>query len=291
MTLELDIPLSPTATVAAIEAAQEAAIADQAPRTHLGMSQIGKADERTLWLQFRGCLPVEHSARAERIFRLGDAIEEELARYLRMVPGVALHTHDDDGRQFRFEQLGGHFAGSMDGAVIGLPEAAKTWHVWESKSASKKRFDDLVRKGVQVWSSEYYAQLQCYMGSSGMDRACFMAYCKDDSRIYMERVRFAPMEWDALLVKALRIIESPEPPRSSWRGKDWYEAKWMPEITAAIYWGERLPVAAHCRNCRHSAPVVDQPGALWYCGIAKDHISPAFERLDCHEWIPALVPA
>lgn len=277
----------------AIDAAIAEAIAQQRPRGHLGMSQIGKSDERTLWLQFRGCLPTEHAPRTERIFRLGDAVEQELARYLRQIPGVELHTEDPNGRQFRFALFGNHFGGSMDGAILGIPEAPSKWHVWEAKSVSAKRFRELEKKGVKDWSPEYYAQLQCYMGVSGMERALFTAYCKDDSRIYSERVRFVPQEWDALQVKALRILEAAEPPPSSYRDKTWYEAKWMAPVTSAVYWRERLPPRAHCRNCRFSEPDLSSlSDANWVCSVADAFIPSETLWAGCpsHQWIHALCP-
>ena len=294
--LPADAPLfpEPPPILAALDAAITADIATRAGRGHLGMSQIGKADGRTLWLQFRGCLPEEHSPRTERIFRLGDAIEQEIIRYLRQIPGVELHTSDPEGQQFRFAYFGGHFGGSMDGAIIGLPEASKTWHVFEAKSVSAKRFNELEKKGVQAWSAEYFAQLQCYMGSSGMERALFVAYCKDDSRLYAERVRFEPMTWDALLAKAERLLEAEAPPASSYRDPSWYEAKWMPPIAAAVYWGERLPPVAHCRNCRFSTPDLrsEDLGGHWLCAMAGEEIPPAVVAQGCqwHQWIHALCP-
>ena len=291
-----DAPLfpEPPPILAALDAAIQRDIAARQGRGHLGMSQIGKADTRTLWLQFRGCLPEEHSPRTERIFRLGDAIEQELVRYLRQIPGVELHTTDPDGRQFRFAYFGGHFGGSMDGAIHGIPEAPKTWHVFEAKSVAAKRFNDLEKKGVQAWSQEYFAQLQCYMGASGMERALFVAYCKDDSRIHAERVRFEPMTWDGLLAKAQRLLEADTPPASSYRDPSWYEAKWMPPITAAVYWGERLPPVAHCRNCRFSAPDLrsEDLGAHWLCSMAGEEIPAAVVPKGCqwHQWIHALCP-
>lgn len=270
-------------------------IAVQPQRDYLGMSQIGKIDDRTLWLQFRGCLPNEHAPRVERIFRLGDAIENELIRYLRAIPNVQLHTHDEAGNQFRFELFGGHFSGAMDGAIVGIPEAPHKYHVFEAKSASDKRFNELIKSNVKKWSPEYYAQLQCYMGASGMDSALFCVYNKDDSRIYIEIVPFIPMEWDALQVKALRIIESPHLPSSKYRDKTWIDAKWMSPLTSAIYWQERLPVKAHCKNCRFSKPDIHQVnGRHWICckQDAFVHIPNDVKQHGCtyHQWIPSLLP-
>jgi hypothetical protein len=175
-----------------------------------------------------------------------------------------------------------------------VPGAEKTWHVWEAKSVNAKRFAELERQGVQAWSPEYYAQLQCYMGASGMERALFCAYCKDDSRLYTERVRFVGMEWAALQTKALRLLEATEPPSSSYKDKSWFEAKWMPPVTSAIYWRERLPDRAHCKNCRFSAPDLASPGAHWQCAMdeSEDAIPKDVLPVGCayHQWIAGLVP-
>ena len=280
----------PTATLQALDAA--IAARPQEPRHHLGMSQIGKKDSRTLWLNFRWCLLPDHDPRIERLFRLGDAIEREIARYLRQIPGVELHTHTPDGQQFRFNLIGGHSGGSMDGAICGIPEAPQTWHVWEAKSVSSKRFAQLEAAGVKAWSPEYYAQLQCYMGCSGMDRALFTAYNKDTSALYAERVQLDPLEWAGLQTQALRLIEATEPPASSYPSRDWFEAKWMSPAAAAIYWGDQLPPFANCRNCRFSEPLIEGSGAAWWCHRHHTEVTSAPVRHDCrqHQFLPALFP-
>ena len=133
-------------------------------RGHLGFSQIGNKDERTIWLKHRWCLNDIEDARVLRIFRLGDAIEEELARFIRQVPGIKFFATDpENGKQFRFKFLGGHFAGSMDGCILGIPEAPKTWHVWEAKSAKDSKFKELLKAkgGVKDWSDDYWGQAHC----------------------------------------------------------------------------------------------------------------------------------
>ena len=224
--------------------------------------------------------------RTLRIFQLGNAIEAELARFLRQVPGVELHTESGDGSQFGFRYLGEHFAGSMDSAILGVPEAPKTWHVWESKSVSHKRFADLVKKGVKEWSPEYYAQLQCYMGASGMDRALFMAYDKDDSSIHVERVHREPMFWEGMLAKAERIITTYDAPASSFKDRTWFEAKFMSEDAQAIYWGDRLP-RPNCRNCRFCEADLEDEAAVWHCHWWKDDrdLVQQFNGCDDHQFL------
>ena len=100
---------------------------------------------------------------------------------------------------------------SWDGACIGLPDAPQTWHVIEMKTHGKKSFDELTAKGVQTAKPEHYAQMQCYMAWSGMTRALYMAVCKDDDRMHLERIDYDREAADRLFVKAQRIIDAPEP--------------------------------------------------------------------------------
>jgi hypothetical protein len=266
-------------------------------RGHLGMSQIGKEDARSLWLSFRWSLPNDYTARTLRIFAMGNLIEDEIIRLLRNIPGVELHDKDADGKQFRFVDIGGHFCGSMDGAILGVPEAPKTWHVFEAKSVALKRFTDLQKKGVKEWSSEYYGQLQSYMRCTGMERALFVAYCKDNSELYIERVKYDAQNAEALLIKAERIITATEPPASSWPNEQWYESKFLSEDARSIYWGKRLP-SPNCRNCLFAKPDTKGTGAKWVCHHTSDlntGDSLPFERqktgCEMHNFIPALVPA
>lgn len=262
------------------------------PRGHLGFSQIGKEDERMLWLQWRWCLPDETTPRVRRIFRVGHLLEAEVIELLSRIPGVTIHDREPGtGRQFRFEYLGGHFAGSMDGCILGVPEAPKTWHVLEIKTVNTKRFAELQKQGVAAWSPEYCAQMQMYMGASGMDRALFVAYCKDSSEIYTERVKYVAMEFDGLMARAERILNRlVSPPASIYKGPDDVEAK-KHGATGLVYWGKALP-APNCRNCRFAGLSSHQPGG-WFCQRESRPLTIDDQRKGCpqHNFIPSLMPA
>ncbi|CAK0756404.1 YqaJ viral recombinase domain-containing protein [Gammaproteobacteria bacterium] len=276
-------------TLSAIDQALAQRECEQIPRGHLGMSEIGEPDDRKLWLKFRWSLPDTPSPRILRVFQLGNLIEQELAALLRMIPGLTLHTiNPKTGKQFNFQYLGGHFAGSMDGCLIGLPEAPKTWHVWESKSVGHKYFGDLVKKGVKAWNPKYYAQLQCYMGATNLDRALFMAYQKDNSSLYVERVKKEPMFWEGMMAKAERIITRYLAPESSYRDRTWYESKFMSEDAQAVYWGDRLP-RPNCRNCRFSEAVMDDDSSRWHCHQFETDLSLEEQKEGCtvgHQFLP-----
>lgn len=277
-------------TVDSIDEAMVMQHTHQTPRGHLGMSSIAD-DARTLWLKFRWSLPDNVDGRLLRIFELGDRIEDMLAEKLRLA-GFVLHTHNAQGDQFRFSEHGGHYAGSMDGAIKGLAESDQ-WHVWECKSVNTKRFAALKKEGVEKWSPTYYGQMQCYMHHSGMTRALFMAMDKDNSEIYTERVKVEPMYGPAMMTKALAILTE-DVPESTYRDRSWYEIRnYKSEHYQRVYWGDELPPAANCRNCRFSVADVTQPGANWHCLQKQRILTIEDQQIGCkqHNFIPSLMPA
>lgn len=292
--IELDThtPLVEPATARAMDEAVAAQHAKEAPRGHLGMSAIGGPCDRLLWLKFRWSLPDTPAPRILRVFKVGHLLEMAMIDWLRMVPGVELHTMGQDNRQIGFSFFGGHFAGSLDGVIKGVPEAPKTWHVWECKTANTKRFAELVKTGIKEWAPEYWAQAQCYMGAIKMERAIFTVINKDDSQIYTERLEFDPMTWDALQARALHILEATEPPPPTWKGPDDWQAKIKLSPDAmGVYFKRELP-ELNCRNCRFSAPVLEGEGARWACAKWKKLQSLSEQKAGCsqHEYVPGLVP-
>lgn len=290
--LELETPLIEPATVRAIDEALAVQHAAETPRGHLGMSQIGGACDRLLWLKFRWSLPDTPSPRILRVFKVGNLLEDAMIGWLKSLPGVELHTAGQDGKQINFKLFGGHFAGSLDGVIRGIPEAPKTWHVWECKTSNTKRFADLCKTGIKEWAPEYWAQVQCYMGSIGMDRALFTVINKDDSQIYTERVTYEPMAWDALQARALHILEATQPPAGAWKSPDDWQAKMkINEGARDVYFGRELP-APNCRNCRHSSPILTGEDAAWGCTQIGDLIGIDLQRTGCrhHEYITGLMP-
>lgn len=287
-----DAPLIEPATARAIDEAMDRQASALAQRGHLGMSQIGGPCERLIWLRFRWSLPDTPGARIQRVFKIGNLLEMAMTDWLRTVPGVELHTLANDGRQIGFKFFGGHFAGSLDGVIRGVPEAPKTWHVWECKTANTKRFAQLLKVGLKEWAPEYWAQAQCYMGAIGMDRALFTVVNKDDASIYTERLHHEPMVWDAMQARAQRILMAEQPPQGAWSTPDWFEAKMkLNAASSRVYFRQELP-APNCRNCRFSTPVLEGDGAQWGCNATGHKLTPERQRTGCddHQYIPALMP-
>lgn len=246
-------------TAAQIYQAYEADASD-GRRPHLGASIIGHACERYLWLSFRWALTKKFSGRMLRLFETGQLEEARIVRNLRRL-GVQVHETAPDGKQWSFFEVGGHFGGSMDSALLGLPEAPKTWHVGEFKTHNEKSFKDLVDKGVQRSKPQHYAQMQSYMGLAGMERALYFAVCKNNDEIYTERVEFDPTEFAKIMARAERVVRANEPPLKISNDPSWYVCK-MCDFHDLCH-GDEAP-DVNCRTCAHSTPEVDGDGR-WSC--------------------------
>lgn len=107
------------------------------PRGHLGMSRIGHDDARTLWYEFRWSLPDDFSARTLRIFQAGHDGEETVVKLLKQAGYQVWEIDHETGQQWGVSFVGGHFSGSSDGIIKGLPVPGceEMPHLLEIKSA------------------------------------------------------------------------------------------------------------------------------------------------------------
>lgn len=255
-------------------------------RSHLGASVIGHVCERYLWLLFRWAEREAFDGRMLRLFEAGRQFEPRIVAELRAI-GVTVHEADGFGQQFRVSEVAGHFGGSLDGAAVGLPEAPKTWHVLEFKTHSAKSFSELEAKGVRDAKPQHWAQMQTYMGLTGMDRALYVAENKDTSQLYSERVELDPVEFARIMARARRIIEAAEPPARLSKDPAWFQCKWC--AFHPLCHGDQVP-EVNCRTCAHSTPELDGV-ARWSCALRKADIDVPQQRAGCdgHRYIPILL--
>jgi len=265
--------------------------ADTGNRPHLGASLIGHPCERYLWLTFRWVDSKKFSGRMLRLFETGQLAEGRFVDNLRRT-GVEVHDTTPDGKQWRVSDLGGHFAGSMDGACVGLPESPKTWHVVEFKTHNDKSFNELAKKGVAAAKPQHMAQMQIYMGLTGMTRAFYMAVNKNNDELYSERLEFDQAEFDKLRARAERVIHASEPPLKISQDPSWFVCK-MCDFHDHCH-GEAAP-AVNCRTCAHSTPATAGGEALWECSRNAEMVEPIpsveYQRKGCssHRYIPILL--
>ncbi|TSE32977.1 oxidoreductase [Tepidimonas taiwanensis] len=280
------IPQPAHATVQAIYRLHEQREAQAGHRPHLGASLIGHPCARYLWLSWRWADKEAFDGRMLRLFEAGRQFEQRIVGELRAI-GVQVTDVDEQGRQWRVSDHGGHFAGSLDGAALGLPEAPATWHVLEFKTHNAKSFEELKAKGVRDAKPMHYAQMQVYMGLTGMTRAMYIAENKNTSELYSERVEFDAVAFERLRARALSIIESPEPPPRISSDPAWWQCK-----TCAMHGlchGEQAPLV-NCRTCAHSTPVPDGKGG-WKCELRNTAIDISRQHAGCdgHRYIPLLL--
>lgn len=280
-------------TMAAVDAAIEAA-QDTDHRPYLGMSGLGKSCARSIWYSFRWAAVRKISAKGIKAIQDGFAGEDLMAERLRMVPGIKLHTvNPSTGQQFGFVSNGGHVKGHMDGAVLGVLEAPKTWHVWEHKQVNETKFRALQKQVSEVgeksalekWDATYFAQAQLYMGNSGMTRH-FLTVATPGGREFVSvRTEYQADKFEALVEKAQRVIDAPTPPERI-GDATWYECKFCD--FSSICHGTDAP-AVNCRTCAHSTP---EKSGYWSCARNRDNEVPvSFQREGCdgHRYLPQML--
>jgi hypothetical protein len=259
-------------------------IAD-APRPHMGCSQLGHPCDRWLWLSFRWAVQPKFEGRLLRLFRRGQLEEATIVSDLR---AIGMDVQMTGERQSRVK-LGAHVSGSVDAVIeSGMPEAPKKRHVAEFKTHNKKSFDLLEKDGVQKAKPEHYIQMQLYMHGLDIDRALYVAVCKDDDRIHTERVRYDKETASKYLARGQRIALSDRMPEPLSTDPTWYQCRWCP----AHKFCHETKITEHvnCRTCAHSTAM---PDSTWRCERHEaDGIPVEFQRQGCdsHVLHPDMVP-
>lgn len=193
------------------------------PRPHMGASQLGHPCDRWLWLSFRWAVVEQFPGRILRLFRRGQNEEAQIVRDLRAI-GVDVQK---TGPQQSRVDFGSHVSGSIDGiAESGVPHGDGKRHVLEFKTHSKKSFDDLEDNGVKKSKPMHYAQMQAYMLGTQIDHALYVAVCKDDDRIWAERIDFDKDLANKLIERGKRIALSDRMPEPLSADPSWYQCKY-----------------------------------------------------------------
>lgn len=174
-------------------------------RNYIGASSIGSECLRKVWYEYRGVEGAPVSNKLQRTFNVGKRLETLVTDALidsgmKLITPCAQNHHlkyfDDD---FPF------FQGHCD--AIWSDEDA----VIEIKTARDSSFKIFVNKGLEKWSPAYYAQVQAYMGMSGLKTAYLICLNKDTSELHDEKVEFNPEYYDCLKARAVLVHDADEP--------------------------------------------------------------------------------
>jgi len=255
------------------------------PRLHLGGSLLGHPCDRWLWLSFRWAVREEFPGRILRLFRRGQNEEDIIVSDLK---AIGMDIQQTGKQQLRLD-LGFHMGGSVDGVIeSGVPGAEKTRHIAEFKTHAKKSFVDMEKKGVKSSKPMHWAQMQIYMAGTRIKRALYLAVCKDDDKIYTERVKYDKDAAQTLLGRGKRITLADRMPDPLSTDPSWYQCKFCP--AHSFCFERRMTKHANCRTCAHATPEED---STWSCSRwdAKD-IPGDFQRKGCESHVlhPDMVP-
>ncbi|MGC9216632.1 hypothetical protein [Acidithiobacillus sp.] len=251
------------------------------PRPHMGCSMLGHPCDRWLWLSFRWAVVEPFPGRILRLFRRGQNEEATVVSDLRSI-GV-----DVKGTQDRVH-FGSHVSGSLDGTATGIPESPKTPHVLEIKTHALKSFEDMCKNGVEKSKPMHWVQMQVYMLGKDLTRALYYAVCKNDDRIYTERVRLDAPVAVAAIARGKRIATDDRMPPPLSTDPSWYECKFC--AAHDFCHKTHLTKEVNCRTCAHSTA---KPDSTWRCErLDGDDIPVEFQRTGCdaHVLHPDLVP-
>lgn len=228
-------------------------------RSHLGASVIGGECGRAIWYGFRWTTVPHFKGRMLRLFNRGHLEEGRLIAALLTI-GVQVYQQDENGKQFRISDCGGHFGGSGDGVGIGVPDVAPgTACLLEFKTHNSKSYDKLSKEGVRAAKFEHFVQMQTYMRKMGLAVALYTAVNKDNDDIYMELVPLQSEVADQFIERAHKIIYMKTAPSKISNSPGWFACSWC-DHKPVCHQGAQP--AVNCRTCLHSEPRSD---GKWYC--------------------------
>ena len=247
------------------------------PRPHMGVSQLGHPCDRWLWLDFRWSVIEQHAGRILRLFRRG---QDEEARLLEDLRAAGLDILAEENGQHRVS-FSAHVSGSMDGIIeSGVPEAPAKPHVLEMKTHSAKSFAELCKKGVEKSKWQHWIQCQLYMRGTGIDRALYVAVCKNDDQLYAERIRYDQELAERYVERGLRLSRAERLPEPVSADPSWYQCKMCPAHTFC-HQGKNTE-EVNCRNCAHATPT--ETG--WHCERWASDIPLEWQRSGCRSHVP-----
>jgi hypothetical protein len=251
-------------------------------RTHMGASLIGGKCARAVWYGFNWARKPKFSGQTLRLFNRGHLEEARFIACLLTI-GCRVVQQDENGKQFRISEMGGHYGGSGDGLALGVPDLPPTtWALCEFKTHNNKSFEELAGKnfkkyiahlfdsskpyhpfdgqGVRAAKPEHYIQMQQYMRKMGLAAALYVAVNKDNDCLYAEIVLLDEATADEFLGRAHKLVPMRQAPAKMSETPGNFECKWCDFYRICHY--NETP-ARNCRTCAYSRP--DTETGKWMC--------------------------
>lgn len=192
----------------------------EAPRKYLGASVIGEECLRKLWYGYHEPLPIT-DPRVNRIFQLGDAVEDLVVKWLKQA-GFTVYDVDDNGKQFRFED--GEVKGHADGVIMGIPESDQP-HLLEIKSANDKRFKKFQKEGYKT-DEKYWTQVHVMAAKLNLKKILVVIMNKDTCELYFQRIDTDKRLAERRILRAKEVAKLEDPPERAYPSSTFYKCKW-----------------------------------------------------------------
>lgn len=179
---------------------------DSQTRDYIGASAIGSDCLRQIWYEYKGFEAQSVPTKMKRTWEIGKNLEGLILKWLSNT-GIDVLTSwydlESEGMPF--------FRGHIDSLWM---KDDKPFAIIEIKTAKDSSFNIFVKKGLKLWNQQYYAQIQSYMGMSGIHTAYILVLNKDSSELSDEEVLFDERFYQELRRKAYVIAHAEiEPPR------------------------------------------------------------------------------
>lgn len=249
-------------------------------RSHMGASGIAKECPRAIWYSFRWYTPSNHMGRMVRLFNRGH-LEEGRMIALLLTIGCQIFQQDANGKQYTISGHEGHYGGSGDGVVIGLPELpAGEPALLEFKTHGNTSFQKLKKEGMRDSKLDHYVQMQTYMYKMKLSYGLYLAVNKNDDELYGEIVVLDPKVGETYETRAGNIIWMKTPPQKISKS---------PGSFGCVYCDHKpichlgAPVKPNCRNCAHSYPAA---GKQWGCTMHNIGLTKETQLVGCAQHTP-----
>lgn len=190
---------------------------DRKTRDYIGASAIGSECFRQIWYEFKGVQATEVPTKTRRTWTIGRVLEGTILDWLTEAGlDIARTWGDLQSEDMPF------FKGHLDSVWM---KNGKAFAIIEIKTAKDASFMIFVKKGLRTWNPQYYAQIQSYMGMSGIHKAYILVLNKDNSEISDELVIFDEGFYQKLRSKASMIASAQVAPPKINGSPLWYQCK------------------------------------------------------------------
>lgn len=227
------IPKVSDPTLDAMKIYYLATVVDE-PRDYLGASIIGNPCPRQIWYDIHHYKKQPFSAETRWNFLDGHHVEKLIADRLRLVPGIELWTHDENGKQFERTAHNGRFKAHPDGIIRGLIQCPKTTSVWENKASGQKKFNEFQsfkqkfgdKEALKNWNESYWVQAQILMHLFEIDRHYMTVALAGGREIDSCRTEYIKDVAEKYLDRALKVLDAKEAPARISDKSDHFICRW-----------------------------------------------------------------